>query len=207
LVNEPKHTGSNRYTFDYGEVETASGAKFNCVMDGMEATEAMHRPDADAEAVAWRSINSSNNNHSCGRNVNLAARWVEDVGSGLWWMAYAVTRDVAPNEQLCSCYNGNGQRSGNNNNRYWHRFSSLKAAGVPDEHIVRCGCRTTADGLSCINTFAFDRRKLDPHLYPKTDVAAERAAAVAAAAAEAAAAAAVREAARVAAGRPPSRAT
>ena len=156
----PGRLTSNRYTYDYGPLITASG-RFDCIYDGIKAMETMSA-DPSPEAAAWTGINGSLINHACGAAANTVAKWVR--AEDMYYIVYATTRDVAPGAQLFSNYN-------DGRSRYWRRAASLAADGVPAAHIVRCACQAV-----CPNLYAFDRRIMDPHLYAAPDVEAERAA-------------------------------
>ena len=74
-------------------------------------------------------------------------------------MMFHTTRFVYPGEPLVSNYNV-GVSPGE---RFFKPYGDIVASGTPPADIVRCGCNS---GHDCPNDYAFDRRRIEPQLYP-----------------------------------------
>jgi hypothetical protein len=141
---------------NYGNIN-AGGVDVDVIFDGRSIADGLIISQT-AEAAALRGVNSALVNHSCRRNV--AGYWVDEPTSGLSYMMFHTTRFIYPGEPLVSNYNV-GVKPGD---RFFKRYDDVVAAGTPPADIVRCACNSVAG--SCPNDFAFDRRRVEPQLYP-----------------------------------------
>ncbi len=158
------HFGPLGMAENYGNI-TVGGADFDVIFDGrpiadeLLANELLAINEQTAAVNALRRVNAAWINHSCRRNV--AGYWVEEPASGLSYMMYHTTRFIYPGEPLVSNYNVGVKPS----YRFFRRYDAIAAAGTPPADIVRCACNSGQDGR-CHNDYAFDRRRIEPHLYP-----------------------------------------
>ena len=140
---------------NYGNI-AAGGTNFDVIFDGRQVADELFASETSA---ALRGVNAAWVNHSCRRNV--AGYWVEEPTSGLSYMMFHTTRFVYPGEPLVSNYNV-GVSPGE---RFFKPYGDIVASGTPPADIVRCGCNSGHDGR-CPNDYAFDRRRIEPQLYP-----------------------------------------
>ena len=150
------HDDSLAYSDNYGSI-IAGGINFDVIFDGKAITDEMFASNT-ARAKALRDINSNVVNHGCGRQRNVAGYWMHETNSNLWYMVYSTTRKVKAGESITSNYNEGVTGA----DRFFNTYASLIAGGSAPANLVRCGCKTAADGLGCMNGFAFDRSNIEP---------------------------------------------
>ncbi len=151
------HVDSLGMAENYGNI-TAGGIDVDVIFDGRPIANELIASQT-VESVALRTANAAWINHSC--TPNVAGYWVDEPTSGLSYMMFQTTRFVYAGDALVSDYNVGVTTD----DAFFRRYDAIVASGTPPADIVRCDCNSGHDGR-CPNDYAFDRRRIEPQLYP-----------------------------------------
>ena len=108
-------------------------------------------------------INGGYINNSC-LEENTVAEWDSEDRSGLPFVAFKTTKDIAPNSELLTDYN-NGYVP-KNSVPFFRPVTDLRRAGCPEHLIQECKCRHNASGAhKCPKNRGYDKRDMHPADY------------------------------------------